>query len=72
MKETEQYSRPPVGDVLKIAVSGGDDTQKEEPDMDDRPLSSAPQFDMEDMMEDTAKQTGLSEMDGQSSKHGSV
>jgi hypothetical protein len=53
-------------------VSGGYDTQEEELDMDDRPLSTDPQFDMEDMMEDTAKQTGLSEMDGQSSKHGSV
>jgi hypothetical protein len=57
MKETEQYSRPSVGDVLKIAVSGGDDTREEEPDMDDRSLSTDPQFDMEDMMEGTAKQT---------------
>ena len=72
MNETEQYSRPPVGDVLKIAVSGGDDTQEEELEMDDRPLSTDPQFDMEDRMEGTAKQTGLSDMDGQSSKHGSV
>jgi hypothetical protein len=71
--DIEQYSRPPVGDVLKITLSGGDGTQEEaEPEMDDRHLSIDPQFDMEDMMEGTTEQTGLSEMDGQSSKHGSV
>jgi hypothetical protein len=71
MKEIKQYSRPPVGDVLKITLSGG--AQEEaEPEMDDRHLSIDPQFDMEDMMEGTTEQTGLSEMDGQSSKHGSI
>jgi len=73
MKEIEQYSRPAVGDDLEIAVSGGDDSREEaEPEMDNRPVSTDPQLDMEDMMEGMAEQTGLSEMDGQSNEHGSI
>jgi len=73
MKEIEQYSRPEVGDDLKIAVSSGDDLREEaEPEMDNRSVSTVLHLDMEDMTEGSAEQTGLSEMDGQSIEHASI
>ena len=73
IKEIEQYSKPAVGDDLEIAVSGGDDSREgAEPKMDDRPVSTDLQLDMEDMTEGMAEQTGLSEMDRQSNEHGSI
>ena len=73
MKEIEQYSRPAVGGVLEISVSGGNDSREEaETEMDDRPVSTAPQLDMDDMMEGMAEETHLSEMNGESNEHGSI
>jgi len=40
--------------------------------MSDRPVSTDPQLDMEDMVEGWAEQTGISEIDGQSNKHDSI
>ena len=63
MKEIEQYSRPAVGGDLEIAVSRGNDSRQEaDTEMDDRPVSTDPQLDMDDMMEGMTEETHLSEM----------
>ena len=40
--------------------------------MDDQPVSTDPQLDMDDMMEGMAEETHLSEMNGESNEHGSI
>ena len=40
--------------------------------MDDRPVSTDLQLDMDDMMEGMADETHLSEMNGESNEHGSI
>jgi len=40
--------------------------------MDDRPVSTDPQLDMDDMMEGMAEETHLIEMNGESNEHGSI
>ena len=73
IKEIEQYSRPAVGGDLEIAVSGGSDSREEaETEMDDRPVSTDPQLDMDDRMEGMAEETHVSEMNGGSNEHGSI
>jgi len=73
LKEIQQYSRPVVGGDLEITVSAGSDSREEaETVMDDRPVSTDPQLDMDDKMEGMAEETRLSEMNGESNEHGSI